>query len=74
MQGAASGGMVRRTATVRAREWCRCLELVVKDLFDVYGTDLVGLEAMIRYSSCCELMAIRRQRRVMRHTRARVKA
>jgi CRP-like cAMP-binding protein len=39
---------LRRTATVRAREWCRCLELAVTDLLEVYGTDRAGLDSMLR--------------------------
>jgi CRP-like cAMP-binding protein len=39
---------VRRTANVVAREHSRCLELKVTDLFDVYGQDTEGLDALLR--------------------------
>ena len=39
---------VRRSATVRATEHSRFLELTVKDLFDVYGKDLAGLDTILR--------------------------
>jgi CRP-like cAMP-binding protein len=38
------------SATVTARESCRCLELVVKSLFDVFADDLPSLQSMIKFS------------------------
>ena len=43
-----SGGTLRRTATVKATEMCRCLELGVKDLFEVFGADKAGLAETLR--------------------------